>query len=212
MPLDCEITEIPLPVNGDRTSVNDDRKLKSDSSDLGESNGGGRDLPRALPAADRSSKIRKFLVVVFSTDGVPGGRDQLENDECEWRNKIQVVVYQKSGGINGGKNGPWPRVFELKSSAFWSISDDEDSGDRTVGFQASDRYQAWPVRWSESGEIAGSRSRFRVGFAGQMVPTHSLSLVPLSLSLAFKNNFPPFPVIKPVSFFSLFFPLNLNTN
>ena len=60
LPLDREITKIPLPVNGHRNSSDGDGKLRSDSSDLGESNGGGRDLPRALPAADRSSKICKL--------------------------------------------------------------------------------------------------------------------------------------------------------
>ena len=59
-----EITELPLPVNGDRTSVNDDGKLRSNSLDLGESNCADGDLPRAVTAADRSSKIREF----------PGGR------------------------------------------------------------------------------------------------------------------------------------------
>ena len=47
----------PSPVNGDRTSVNVDGELRSASSSLGESNGGGRESPRTLPAADRSSKV-----------------------------------------------------------------------------------------------------------------------------------------------------------
>ena len=44
----------------DWNSVNDDRKLRSDSSDLGESNGAEGDLPHAATAVDRSSKIREF--------------------------------------------------------------------------------------------------------------------------------------------------------
>ena len=47
----------PSPVNGDRTSVNDDGELRSASSGLGESNGAGGVLPRAAATADRSSKV-----------------------------------------------------------------------------------------------------------------------------------------------------------
>ena len=41
-------------------SVNDDEKLKSDSSDLSESNGVGDDLPRVAMAADRAPKVASF--------------------------------------------------------------------------------------------------------------------------------------------------------
>ena len=43
---------MPLPVNDDWTSVNDDGKLRSDSSDLGESNSAGIDNPHAATAVD----------------------------------------------------------------------------------------------------------------------------------------------------------------
>ncbi|KAH9688534.1 Superoxide dismutase (Cu-Zn) 4A [Citrus sinensis] len=44
----------------DGGKVNDDEKLRSDSSDLGESNGAGGDLPRAAMAADRAPKAASF--------------------------------------------------------------------------------------------------------------------------------------------------------
>ena len=52
--------KLPLPVNSDRTSVNDDGKLRSNGSDLNESNGGGRESPRAVPAADQASQAVSF--------------------------------------------------------------------------------------------------------------------------------------------------------
>ena len=58
--MDWEITKIPLPVNDHRNSSNGDGKLRSDRSSHAESNGGGGDLPRALSAADQSSKICKL--------------------------------------------------------------------------------------------------------------------------------------------------------
>ncbi|KAH9685161.1 TTF-type domain-containing protein [Citrus sinensis] len=56
-------------VNGDQTSVNGDGKLKSDSSDLGESNAAGGDLPRMAMAADHASKAVSFPAVVHGQNG-----------------------------------------------------------------------------------------------------------------------------------------------
>ena len=159
----------PSPSNGDRTSVNDDRELRSASSGLGESNGGGREWPRALPAADQSSK---FL-------HVSGGRSASSRrprrswlvGKCCWGCEEPVP----SGGASQLRRNQRQRkrieaaTFRARSPAFWPVSGDEDSGDTTVGFQASDRYQARPVRWPELRETVGANSRVRVGFSGQRV-------------------------------------------
>ena len=62
----CGSFELPLSVNGDRISINGDRKLKSDNFDLGKYNGAGSDLPRAVMVADHASKAVSFLAVVHS--------------------------------------------------------------------------------------------------------------------------------------------------
>ena len=51
---------IAPPVNGDLTSVNDDGKLRVDSSDLSESNGAEGDHPAAEMAVDRAPKAVSF--------------------------------------------------------------------------------------------------------------------------------------------------------
>ena len=96
---------MPLPVNGDQTSVNDNRKLRSDGSDLGESNGAGGDLPRAAMAADRAPKAASF----------PSGRSSIirpfqvtrlvENDAGDVRSRTQLEVYPNSGEIDGDGDG-----------------------------------------------------------------------------------------------------------
>ncbi|KAH9657947.1 hypothetical protein KPL70_023285 [Citrus sinensis] len=49
------------------------------------------------------------------------------------------------------------RVFQAKSPAFWLFSGDDDNGDMTGVTQASNQYQARPVRWSELTAGAGLR-------------------------------------------------------
>ena len=168
----------PLRVNGDRTSVNDDGELKSVSSGLGESNGGGRESPRALPAADQSSKDPQ----------VSGGRSAIFRrpwwswlvGKCCWRCEEPVP----SGGASQIRRDQRQRkrvlaeTFVLKSPAFWPVSGEEDSGDTSVGFQASDRYHARPGRWPKTEVLDGSRSRVRVADPGQTGQN------PLSLSLS----------------------------
>ena len=65
----CEIIKLPPSVNGDRTSINGDGKLKYDSFDLGESNGVGGDFPRAAMAADRAPKAVNFPVIIHGQNG-----------------------------------------------------------------------------------------------------------------------------------------------
>ena len=60
-----EITELPLPVNDDRTLVSDDGKLRYDSLDLSESNVGG-DLPCPATVADRAPQTVRFPVVIHT--------------------------------------------------------------------------------------------------------------------------------------------------
>ena len=151
-----------------------------------------------VPAANRSSQNPQ---VSSSRSAVirPFQVTRLVGKWC-WRREEQVP----SGGVpkiwRDRRLRKWDLVasFELKSPAFWSVSGDEDCWVMTVGFQASDRYQARPVRWPESGENVGSWSRVRVGFAGQPGQTHTLSLSCI-LSLNFAN---PFRVIKSCFFFS----------
>ena len=113
-----------------------------------------------------------------------------ENDAGDVRSRTQLEVCPNSGEIVDGKNEPWPLVFELKSPAFWSVSGDEDGMDTLLVSQASNRYQARPVRWLESGDTIGSRSRVSGSDPGQRVISISLSLACSFLSLLFKNSFP----------------------
>ena len=168
----------PSPVNGDRTSVNDDGELRSASSGLGESNGGGRESPRALPAADRSSKVPQ----------VSGGRSA-SSRRPRWSWLVGKYCWGceepvPSGGASQLWRDQWQRkrieaaTFHARSPAFWSVSGDEDHGDTTVIFQASNRYQARPVRWPEL-EVLGGSSR---GF-GSRIQVKFGSKSSLSLSL-----------------------------
>ena len=120
--------------------------------------------------------------------GILGGCGWSRNVAGDVRNQFQVVVRKKSGGINGGKNGSKLRVFELQSLAFWSVSGDEDGMDTLLVSQVSNRYQARPVRWPETGELVGSSRGFRVGYGSNSSQLFSLSLacllsLPFSLSL-----------------------------
>ena len=91
-----EITEMPLPVNGNRKSTDGDGKLGSHGFDHAESNSGGGDVPRAATAADRTPKAVSFLAVDRRQSGRFRWRDRSENDEDELRNKIQAVARPKS--------------------------------------------------------------------------------------------------------------------
>ena len=122
----------PSPVNGDRTSVNADGELRSACSDLGESNGGGRESPRVLPAVDRSSKDPQ----------VSGDRSAIFRrpwwswlvGKCCWRCEEPVP----SGGASQirrdqrRRNGSWPRLSSSnrrRSGRFTAT--------KTVGIQRS---------------------------------------------------------------------------
>lgn len=100
-----ESSELPPPVNGDRNSVNDDGKLRSDSSDLCESNGAGGDLPRAAMAADRTPKAVIFPAVVHGQNGGFRWRGWSEMKVGNVRSRTQPVVQPNSGEIDGEENG-----------------------------------------------------------------------------------------------------------
>ena len=72
MPLDCEITEIPLSVNGHRNSTDGDEKLITEISSHAKSNGGGGDLPRAVMASDRAPKTVNPSTADQRQNDVPG--------------------------------------------------------------------------------------------------------------------------------------------
>ena len=95
-------------------------------------------------------------MVVRRVLGVPGGSGWSGKVAGDVRNQFQVVARHKSGGINGDEIGSKPRLSELDRRRLWLVSGDDESGDATVGFQASDRYQARLVRWPELGETVGS--------------------------------------------------------
>ena len=208
LPLDCEITEMPLPVNGHRNSSDGDEKLRSNSSDLDESNGGGRDLPRALPAADRSSKIRKFPVVVRRFPGVLDDRGWSENDAGDVRSRTQLEVCPNSGEIDGGENG-FGREF--------SISNHRRPGRFPATRMAWIRCSSLKLRIGTKLDRNGGRkwenrpgqSRgFRVGLRVKPGQTLSLSRA-FSLFLFKSKTVPPFPFIKSDFFFFFFFFLSL---
>ena len=173
----------PLPVNGDQTSVNDDGELKSASSGLGESNGAGGVLPRAAALADQSSKNSKLSgdrSVIFRRP-----RWSWLVGNCCWRCEEPVP----SGGVPKIRQDQWRKkwvlaaTFELKSPAFWSISGNEDHWDTTVVFQASNRYQARPVRWPDLGDPSGSNAQVRVADPGLTQPQKSSQRVRVAQSL-----------------------------
>ena len=122
MPLDCEITKIPLPVNDHWNSFDDDGKVRTESSSHAESNGGGGDLPRAVMAPDRAPEVvnrstakqrprRQWLV----ENGRGKGKEQnpsagftgnLRNHgESSWRfrgtSTLRLVTFRS---ISGGKD------------------------------------------------------------------------------------------------------------
>ena len=167
----------PSPVNGDRISVDDDGELRSASSGLGESKSGGRESPRALQAADRSSKVPH----------VSGGRSAISRrprwswlvGKCCWGWEEPFP----SGGVPKIRRNQRRQkrvlaaTFRARLPAFWPVSGNDNSGDATVIFQASNRYQARPVRWPEL-EVLGGSSR---GFGSRIRVKNPLSL---SLSLS----------------------------
>ena len=67
--------------------------------------------------------------------------------------------------------------FKLWSPTFWLFFGDVDSRGMMAGLQASDWYQAWPIGWPESQDMAGSIS-------GQMGRVFGSVLI-ASLSLFF---------------------------
>ncbi|GAY61621.1 hypothetical protein CUMW_211420 [Citrus unshiu] len=72
----------------------------------------------------------------------------------------------------------------LRSVTFRSFSGSKDGMDTLLISQASNRYQARPVRWPETGELVGSSRGFGLGRVGSN-GSKTLSLVP---SLSFFVN------------------------
>ena len=97
----CRSSELPLPVNGDWNSINDDGKLRPDSSDLDESNGAHGDLPRTMMAADCAPKVVSFPTVIHGQNRGFRWWGWSKNDEGELRIKIQVVMQPNSNEIDG---------------------------------------------------------------------------------------------------------------
>ena len=94
-------SELPLPVNGDGNSINNDGKLRPDSSDLDESNCALSDLPRAAMAADCAPKAVSFPTIVHGQNRGFRWWGWSKNDEGELRIKIQVVMQPNSSEIDG---------------------------------------------------------------------------------------------------------------
>ena len=108
-PKSCEITELPPPVNGDRASVNSDGKLKA----LGESNGVGGDLPRAVMAADRAPKAMSFPAVVDGQNGGFRRRGWSKMKAGDVRSITQAMMRPNFDEIDGGGGGLSRSSFEL---------------------------------------------------------------------------------------------------
>ncbi|KAK9230909.1 hypothetical protein WN943_021140 [Citrus x changshan-huyou] len=88
---------------------NDDKKLRSDSSDLGESNGAGGDLPRAAMAADRAPKAASF----------PSGRSstiQPSQVTSDVRSRTQLEVCPNFGEIENDGDGFMAVNFRASNS------------------------------------------------------------------------------------------------
>ena len=181
---------MPPQVNGDRTSVNGDGKLKSDSSDLGESNGVGGDLPRAAMATDRAPKTMSFSAVVHGQNRGFGWRSWSKMKVGDVRSRTQPVVQPNSGEIDGDKNGLSRSLssFDCRRSGCFLM---------TMTTEYDRRRSSFRLVPSLTGTVAGNRRWSRVGLVGRVGLNGSTSLslllsrVPLSLS-SFGNQFPPF--------------------
>ena len=82
------ITEIPMPTNGDRISTDGDGKLELDISGHAESNGGGGDLPRVVMAPDRAPKALNLSTTDQQQIDFLGG--------CDWSENTKGIVGSKT--------------------------------------------------------------------------------------------------------------------
>ena len=78
-----------------------------------------------------AQKSVSFPVVVRGQDGVPSGHGRSESDECELRNKIQVVAWLEIRWDRRRQKRVEPRLFEIQTAAFQSVFNGEDGEDVT---------------------------------------------------------------------------------
>ena len=187
-----------MSVNGDRTSVNDDGKLRSDGSDLGESNDAGGDLPREATTANWSSKVREF----------PSGRSRPR--QCPWWSwswsigKWWVWVEEQDLGCGVAKTPAGLMTTEMG----WAATFRASNGGIPVSFQ-------WWRRWgcdrhltsfrsvpSSADEVAGIGDWSRVKDTGRIWVNFSLSFSLACPSFLFWKPTPPFPFIETTFFFN----------
>ncbi|KAH9781478.1 Endonuclease [Citrus sinensis] len=181
-----KFTELPLPDNGDQTLVNDDEKLRSDSSDLGESNGPGGDLPRVAMAVDRAPKAASFPSGRSSTIRPFQVTRLVENDAGDVRSRTQLEVCQNAGEIDGdgdgdgflavnflGSNGGVPVVFQQRGR---------------LGYDG--RLPSFRSVPSSAGEVAGIARSVRVKVDGRIESGSKSGQLSFSLSLTCPSFFP----------------------
>ena len=189
---------MPPPVNGDRNSANGDGKLKSDSSDLDESNGTGGDLPRGAMAADRAPKAVSFLAVVHGQNGSFGRRGWSEIKAGDLKNRTLPMVQPNSGEIDGDENG---LSFDLSSfdhrrSGCFQVTMTAGIWPASLKLQIStklDRNSGWK-RELDPGRSRGS------GWAKQVNFSLSPAISRAPLSFLFWKLVPSFPFIE-INFF-----------
>ena len=149
-------------------------------------------------------KFRNFPVIVRRFPDVHDDLGWSELVAGDGGNQFQVVAFQKSGGINGGKNGSKPRLSELdrrRSGQFPETMTAEmrrSSSKLQIGTNvAQNGGRKWKLR-SGHGRGSGSGSRVK----NFTLLSHSGSFSKWS------NPFSSFPVI-PCCFFFFFFLKNL---
>ena len=126
---------MPLPVNDDRTSVNGDEELKSDSSNHAESTGGGHEVPHAVMVADRAQKVVSFPAVVHGQNDDFRWRGWLEMEASDMRSRTQLVA--------------WPNFGKIERDGD-RLSRGKEDGRAIINMsRASNRYLAQLKRWPE---------------------------------------------------------------
>ena len=191
----------PSSVNGDRTSVNDDGELRFASSGLGESNGGGRESPRALPAADRSSKVPH----IFGGRSVSSRRPRRSwlVGKCCWG--CDEPVPAESTATKMGRSHDFPSLIAGVLASFR----------RRQQWGCDGRLPSFRSVPSTASKVAGVGRNRRVNPAGLGWVSGSNGSKTLSFSLSkMENPFPSFPVIQlcPFTFFFSLIQIKLHSD
>ena len=190
MPLYCEITEIPLPVNCHRNSSDGDRKLRTESSSHAESNDGSGDLPRMVMASDRAPEVVNPSTADQRQNDVPSISGLSEMAEGNVRNKTQVMASPETSEITANWAGD-----SVVLQRFNRWLSDRFPAARTTWIRSSSLKLQIGTNLARNGGRKWETDRVKVaGRVGSRVQSGQLYLsLSLSclLSLPLWSNFPP---------------------